>query len=368
VAPRRYAHVPSARRPRAAFDVDSGPAARFCAALVSQSFRHGLPASKPLGRLRAATARSGLAARVPPSLLRRFPKRSRPDVDRVAEIVDPELRALALHRRTALTVFLFSDAVFPQVVAKLPGDSKRLERDVEALRRAEPAGAAPRFLGRAGDAYLQEALPGLAMAIEPVTLENAPGLVWRGEHEDVAEALVRLAAATATDAVPVQLAEPFDADDVRVETRRAIAAAARDLRGLRRAVLTHSDTSPHNCICTGGRLSGFVDWEGARLHGAPGFDVWNHAVSYLEHGLGLVNWSEEIVAAAFAAAWPGRFFAEARRAARRAAAAAGVQDGLHDALEVAFFARRLLVRVRYPRRFPTGVSSAARMLEVVCGR
>lgn len=385
MAARRYAHVPSARRARAAFDLDSSPAGELCARLLAQSLRHGLPASKRFGKVRAAVARSDLLTRAPVAALRLLGRRTRPDVDDVVARIaggwvelgrgapPATLRALVLHRRTALTIFLFSEGDQPLVVAKVPGDAERLERDAAALAAAEPANVAPGFLGQVAGIFVQDALPGLAMSIEPLTAASASALCWRSEHEAVAAGLARLASATATDRRAEQLSERSDeavsAARLPAATRRAVLAAGRDLDDLRRAVLTHGDTSPHNCLCLDGRLSGLVDWEGARLHGAPGFDLWNHAVSYLEHGLGLVAWSQGIVAQAFAAAWSSsQFFAEARRAARRCALAGGVPEGLHDQLEVAFFARRLLVRARDPDRFPTTASTAAKMLEVVCGR
>jgi hypothetical protein len=379
VAPRRYAHVPTARRPRAAFDVDSPEAAQLCARLLAQSFRHGLPASKRFGRLRAIAARSRFGKSAP---LVRIPGRAtRPDIDGVLDAVSAEwselglgerpraLRALALHRPSALTIFVFGDGAEPLVVAKVPGDRSRLERDEEALRAAEGAEIAPRLLGRVGEAFVQEAVRGLAMPIKHVTAASARALAFRPEQEELAAGLVRLAGATATDAPSEQLRDGLDEAPLPPNVRPTVLAAARDLARLRRAVLTHSDTSPHNCLCVDGRFSGLVDWEGARLAGAPGFDVWNHAVSYLEHGLALVEWSEAAVAEAFAAAWESSpLFEQARATARRCASAAGVPEGLHDQLEIAFFARRLLVRAREPDRFPTKTSSAARMLAVACGR
>jgi hypothetical protein len=378
VAPRRYAHVPTVRRPRAAFDVESPAAAQFCRRLLAQSFRHGLPVSRRFGRLRALAARSRLGESM--SVARLPSRAARPDIDEVLEAVGAgwdelglaelpgALRALALHRRSALTIFIFADGTEPLVVAKVPGDRARLERDAEALHAAEGAEIAPRFLGRLGDAYVQEAVRGAAMPIEPVNSASAGSLDWRPEQEELVAGLVRLAAETASDVRPEQLVDPFDEAPLASGIRPTVLAAVRDLHGLRRAVLTHSDTSPHNCLCADGHFSGLVDWEGARLAGAPGFDVWNHAVSYLEHGLGLVEWSEDVVADAFAAAWPtSPLFGHARTAARECAAAAGVPESLHDQLEIAFFARRLLVRAREPDRFPTKTSSAERMLAVVCG-
>ena len=359
---RRYVQV------RGAFaDRDSVAAARLLVSLLDQRLRHGLPGRRRAGRVRAFAARTGVPVGVTAAMLRRLPPRRRPDIDRLldelaaAGLADPPLSAAGLEGRAGLTVFVIAGAT-PVLVAKLPGDAARLEHEARALDEAARANVAPRYLGRAGAAYVQEAVAGVAL---PVTGE----LHWLAAHAQAVAALARLASATRTGTVPEQLREPLTTDGLSSAARRAVEAAARDLGALRVAVLQHADTSPQNCLVRDGRFAGFVDWEEARFAGSPGFDVWNLAVATLEHGVGLSRWSDERLLETFRAAWTSSgFFGEARQAARDAAVAAGTRESLLDPLEVAFFTRRLLVRRRDPLRFPTGPLVAARMLEIVCGR
>src|SRR5919108_542668 len=193
-----------------------------------------------------------------------------------------------------------------------------------ALGEAARANVAPRYLGRAGAAYVQEAVAGVAM---PVTGD----LHWRTAHAQAAAALARLASATRTGTVQEQLREPLTTDGLSSAARRAVEAAERDLRELRVAVLQHADTSPQNCLVRDGRFAGFVDWEEARFAGSPGFDVWNLAVATLEHRVGLSRWSDERLPEAFRSAWTSSpFFGEARQAARDPAVAAGARGSLLD--------------------------------------
>src|SRR5919109_260143 len=359
---RRYVQV------RGAFaDRDSVTAARFLVSLLDQRLRHGFPARRRAGRVRAFAARTGIPAGVTAALLRKLPARRRPDIDRVldelaaAGLAPPPLSAAGLEGRAGLAVFVIAGAA-PMLVAKLPGDAARLEHEARALGEAARANVAPRYLGRAGAAYVQEAVAGVAM---PVTGD----LHWRTAHAQAAAALARLASATRTGTVPEQLREPLTTDGLSSAARRAVEAAERDLRELRVAVLQHADTSPQNCLVRDGRFAGFVDWEQARFAGSPGFDVWNLAVASLEHRVGTSRWSDERLLEAFRSAWTSSpFFREARQAARNAAVAAGTRESLLDPLEVAFFTRRRIVRRRDPLRFPTGPLVAARMVEIVCVR
>lgn len=384
---RRYAHLPSADRPWAAVDVDSGPAAAYCRRLLTETLRFGLPGARRLGVARAVLARASAPRLVPVQLLAARHRRPRPDVDRIVDEVvsswprlaghapslpaePPQLRALALQRRNALTVLLFADAAHPLLIAKRPGDAARLEREAEALQEAELASVAPRYLGRAGEAYAQEGLRGAPPALPHVKPATAARMEWTRTLADLAVGLERLAGATAKPARPDQLREPLDLpeDDGILDprARRAVAAADHALRALNAAVLTHGDTSPQNWLGSD-RDVRLIDWEAARTTGAPGFDVWNAALACFEHGAGLARWSEKHLLAAFKTAWhESPHFREARGAARRAALAADVPEPLLDRLEIAFFARRVVVRLRETERFPTSAVLAARMLEVVC--
>ena len=112
-----------------------------------------------------------------------------------------------------------------------------------------------------------------------------------------------------------------------------------------------------------------MDWEIARPRGAPGFDVLNAAVALLDHGVGLVNWSEERAVTCFEEAWrESSFFEGARAAARLSVEAAGATSEDYERLEVAFFARRLASRLTEPAAYATGPESATRMLEIACER
>ncbi len=133
-------------------------------------------------------------------------------------------------------------------------------------------------------------------------------------------------------------------------------------------MLRHGDTSPQNCLYgSDGRLAGVVDWEDAWSHAAPGFDVWNAALAYLERGVAASGWSQERVVDAFRGVWgESRYWRAAGAAGREAARAAGAGEGQLDALEVAFFGHRLIERLQEPDMFPTTPWTAARMLEIVC--
>lgn len=387
---RRYAHVPSGTRAKTLVGVDSRWPARFYARLLGQSLRYGMPARRRPALAYVTVARTGLPERLVARGLVRFPKRPRPDLDSLLDALasawadlapdlpgaptrPPELSALALRRASALTVFVFGGKPEPIVVAKVPGDAALLEVERRALEEAAPAGLAPRFLGRIGGAYVQQAVEGTPLRVPRVTPASAGRLEWREPHRELAAALARLAAATVRREGPDELERSLDLalkrgglDDA---SRRTLEAAWRDVRRLDRAVLRHGDTSAQNCLFAGDRLVGLVDWERAKLRGAPGFDSWNAALSLIEHGVGVVRWSEQRMLAAFRAAWlDSPSFAGARESGREAARAAGVSDALLEPLELVFFGRRLGRRVEAPECYATGPETAARMLALVCAR
>lgn len=377
--PRLYAHPPRTRG--AAVAVDSPWPARFLAAQVTQSLRHGLPASSRVGPLKALVARQQLPAGPLAAALQRPSRKPRPDLDALltaaCETLDLPAGAslLAVQRSAALTAFVFVDSVSPVVVLKIPaqGDD-RVDREVAALDAAAPAGVTPKSLGRVGDARAQEGLPGGPLPVIPLRVSDAAGVVWDHRLQAVADGLAAIAAATRTDTHPHEVGgELFDAavssPDLSDSARRALQHASTRLSSLSTAVLKHSDTSAHNCLFDGDRLAGLIDWEMANPEGAPAFDILTTAVSYLEHGIGLRRWSEEIVVSSFRAAWlRAPLFAGAREAARASTLALGLEDADYEALEIACFARRLGRRVAQPERFATGAATAARMLEVVCAR
>ncbi len=315
------------------------------------------------------------------AVIRRFPRRPNPVLDRLlAEIAEswpslaaraerlppepPPLSALALTRAAGLTVFVLGAGEAPLLVAKLPGNATLIEAERAALERAEPVALAPRFLGRVGAAYVQEGLPGQPLEVVP------PGqLQWNGRMVALTEALARLGEATARPEAPDELAPvELALEHVDGATHRVLAAAWRDVSGLERSVLRHGDTSAQNCLFLDGRLAGLVDWERAQQRGAPGFDVWNAAVAFLEHGVGLARWSQENVAHTFRDAWLGAWGGEARVAAAASATAAGVPERLVESLEVVFFARRLGRRLARPDVYATTPATAAAMLSLICAR
>jgi hypothetical protein len=385
-------HVRSRPGFRAVIDPRSAQPARYLAALAAQALQHGLPARRRLGPVLAPLARLGLPEAAVAVAARRLPlpRHPHPELDGLlAEIATrwsdlaaasdrlprecPPLSALALERGQARTVFLFGPSDYPLLVAKLPGDVEALENEARALTEAERAALAPRALGRFGEAYVQEGLPGRPLRVAPLTPEAAARLTWSDSHRQLGVGLVGLAETTAKRETPREfhdLLEPeLERSPLSASARRAASAAWRDVRRLEIAVLRHRDTSPQNCLFEGGRLAGLVDWISARTAGAPGFDTWNAAVAFLEHGAGLRRWSEERVVAVFRAAQEGApFWREATLAARAGAAAAEVPTAMLDSLEIAFFARRLISRIVDPGRFPTGPRAAAMMLEIVCAR
>lgn len=382
-----YTHV---RYPwRAAMRSGSGPAARFYAAVIGQALRYGLPARRSPGAAWALVGRVGPPEALIAALVRRLPGRPRADLDRLVadtehlwrELADrarslpaspPELSALALQRAAALTVFLFGAEPRPLLVLKLPapGD-ERVDLEVAALEAAAPAWVSPRFLGRVGEARAQEGLTGAPLRMQPLTPERAAGLHWSPVLSHVADGIARLGAATAAGESPraiepqMKLALSYDGLDSR--TRRLLGAAWSDVRASGASVLRHRDTSPQNCLVSGGCLAGIVDWELAQTRGGPGFDVWNLALSSTEYGVGLTRWTQELVAATFDRAWSASpFWVEARAAARRAALAGGAAERDLDALELCFFGSRVGDRLEFPGRHPTRPETAARNLAAVC--
>jgi hypothetical protein len=282
------------------------------------------------------------------------------------------LCALALKRRSADTVFVFGDGPSPLVVCKTPrGEPQTLELEATALREAAPVGIAPLPLEKMGAAFVQEALPGAPLEVEPVTPDRAGGLRWSSQHAALGDALVSLAEKTVRPGPPQELRPELrtalEEADMDESARRTARSALDDLEKFEIAILRHGDTSAQNCLFDNGRFTGLVDWEIARPRGAPAFDILNAAVALIDHGVGLIRWSEERAVESFRASWQhSGFFEGARDSARRSTLAAGGSDGDYERLEIAFFARRLASRAASPSSYATGPRSAARMLEIAC--
>jgi aminoglycoside phosphotransferase (APT) family kinase protein len=379
VSARRYASV---RYPwSAAIDVSSPYPARHYAALVSQALRFTLPARRTPAPLWTLLARTGL----PPAPVARLAalgrRRARPDLEAVVaevesafpEVVKGPVSVLAMERRAALTIFLFDQDGRPLVVAKVPppGD-ERVDVELRALEEAAPAAVAPRALGRAGDARVQEAIAGAPLELQPVTPESAGSLRWTPELGQLAEGLERLAKATRKDEVPDEIEAPLERalGSGLLEARAAerLRAAWSELRGRPGAVLRNRDTSAQNCLYDDGRLTGIVDWEGAVPLGAPGFDLLNAALAWVEQGVGMTRWSQEAVIESYRAAWSGGFGEAAHADAVRCAAAGGLDPAAGDALELVFLGWRVGRRLDNPAFYPTTAATAARMLEIACTR
>ena len=385
----RYAHAPYPWDAR--IDVRSSRPATHYAALIGQTLRYGMPARRRFGRLWAAVGRRGIPEAVLARAVRLLPLEERPEIDillaavveRWAELArrstglpaaPPELTALGLARSVGLTVFVFGETPHPLVVVKVAaGGADRLEREMAALREAEAAAMAPKDLGALGDARVQEGVPGAPLRVEPMTPERAERLRWSPEHEELVAGLKRLASTTAKAGPPQTLPDRVERalsyPGLGGRARTLLAAAWRDVRGMDVSALRHCDSSAQNCLYADGRLTGIVDWELAESHGAPGFDVWNSALSYIEHGLGLVEWSQDLAVEALERSWDSSpFWSRARAAAREVASIAGARGDLLDPLELVFFGSRIGDRLALPG-VPrgTGVATSARMCETAAG-
>lgn len=364
--------------------------ARFYTAVIGQAIRYGLPASRTPGPMWALAGRIGIPEAALAEGIRWLPARPRPELDEfvataradwptlasratsLPESPPPRMSVLALQRAAALTIFLFGDGPSPLVVLKVPAaDDPRVDWEADALREVEAAEAAPRYLGRLGEARVQEGLAGEPLRVEPLTPRDAATFAWSPTLDDVADGIARLGAATVQSSAPDQAADRMDLsiayEGLDAGTRRALSAAWADVRRSGSSVLRHRDTSPQNCLVSDGRLTGVVDWELAAPRGAPGFDVWNLALSYMEFGVGLTRWSQDLVVETFTRAWhDSPFWRDGRAAARRAALAGGAAERDLDALEVCYFGSRIGDRLLRPGWHPTRPDTVARALRVVC--
>ena len=388
---RRYRRV---RYPwRATVGAGSPYPARHYLALVGQALRYGLPAGRRGAAVTKLAGRHGIPEAALARSLSLAPRRQDGDLDALLDAVTsgwealaarsprlpraaPPLSALALERRSARTVFVFGDAPAPLLVLKQARDGDLpVATEAAALREAEPARLAPLWLGTVAGAEAQEALPGRPLRVEPIEPEAAASLGWPAPLAEVGGALARMATVTAKAERPTEWRPQVERTlaDARLtsRSRELLTAAVRDVGRGERSVLAHRDLSPQNCLIDGdaGGLAGLVDWETAHSHFLPGIDAWVAAISYFDHGLGLVRWGEEEdVVHAFAEAWTrAPFFAEARWAITAAAGAAGGAPPPSEALVLVYSAVRLGLRLECPEAWPTGPWAATRTLEIVAG-
>jgi hypothetical protein len=222
----------------------------FFGRLVIEAASNGLFAGGPLQRLAGITIRTALRPGAVAALTALLPPRPRPDVDavladvraawpqlvRAARRLPPEpadLHALALERRAGLTVFVFAGAPEPVLVAKVGG--RGVANEAAALREAEPADLAPRALGAAGRALVQEAVEGAPMRIAAIPPALAAKVPVTPELASLGDALIRLAGVSAKADSPVprerDLRRSAEYRELDAGTRGLVAAATRDLTG-----------------------------------------------------------------------------------------------------------------------------------------
>ena len=349
---------------------------RFLAGLVDQQLRFRLPARRSPSWAWSYAARHGAAGAVVPLAVATARRRSRPDLDRLVSCGGQPAGspALALDRPSAATVFVFDPDGRPaSVVKRAQAGSEGVRREAAALRRAAPAGVAPRLLSDSDDdTFVQEAVAGTPWGPPELAARRPEQVDWDSAWAGLADGLARLASVTAqrSPAVDTSPVEQVLADaDLDVTTRRLVTAAHHDVAALGVSVLRHGDLSGQNWLVSEGRFSGIVDWETAEHAGTPGFDVLHAAVSWFEQGVGLTRWSDGEVAAAFAVAWErSPFFDRVRAATAESLAAAGVVAAACEPVQVTFFARRLGRRLQRPEAYALGPSGAAAMLRAACGR
>ena len=387
---RRPGYAASHLPRQAQYSVNAAEPTAFLASLMAQALRHGLPARRRGGQIASWVGRRGLPTKAVAGLLRALPRQEAPDLDALLDdlkaawprlanesgrlpATPPSMSALALNRSAGRTVFVFGSQLHPLVVVKQPSMGRQgVATEAAALRAAEPAAIAPALLGWLGGASVQEGLPGQPAPVVPVDPTRAGLLPWTADFEQLQDALSRLAAETAQRAdLTERLLAPLDvalaSDVIGPRERELLKAARRDLGALDVAVLQHGDASAQNWLVAEGRFQALVDWELATSSGIPGFDILNAAVSHVEHGVGLLRWSEDRVIEAFRRAWSDSpLFARARNAAREAAMATGVPGRLVEQLEVAFFGRRLGRRLTAPQRYPVGPQGASAILAAAC--
>lgn len=360
--PRRWATTTFPRT--ATLDTARPEPADYLAGMLRQALRHGMPARRKGGPVLAWIGRRGLPTAPISAGLRRLPERPAPALDLLLERVasawpelaaasrwlpshPPPLTALAVQRSAARTVFVFGGR-HPLIVVKQPlGDRTGVDREAAALRAAQAADVAPRLLGHLDGATVQEGLVGAPLPVPPVRASAARSLERSPGFGDLGAALARLAAATAGERdLGPRLFGPLEAalrsGLLSPQAERLLRAALSDLDRLAVSVLQHSDLSAQNWLVGDDGFAGLVDWEIAASAGVPGFDALHAGVSVLEHGVGLVRWSEDRVVEAFGSAWVSSgLFDGVRDAFRVSALAADVPEPLLEPLQLAFFGRRL---------------------------
>lgn len=366
--------------------ITPGPA-RFLSSLLNFGLTYSAPGGGGAAIVRRALARKPPSPAVLQVALRAAPRRDAPDLDRLAldlfaawprlteghDLSDPPvIDLLALTRRSALTVFVFTGGDHPRMVVKIPrGDAGGPVREAEALQVANGAGGAPRYLGRCGPGFVQEAVAGDPVPIRPLPSDRARTMPWETRHAELAEALRGLAVATKAAAPPREshgsrAREGVASAKLSSEAGATASDALTTSERLDASTLKHGDLSPQNCLFRDGRFAGIVDWETAIRNGTPGFDLLNFGVAEFEHRLALYPSSPSVYREAFLAAWSeSPFFSSLRAAVRDQVLALDLEPRLVQAIEITFFARRLGHRMADAGRYVHGVDAAAGILEGV---
>ena len=367
-------------------DVGSPYPARFLVEMQSHALNHGMPALRRGGPLLARLGRSGLPVAPAAAALRRLPARPVPQVDLIlAEVTRswdvlaarsdrlpsrmPPLSTLVVQRDSGRFVFVFGGSRHPLLLLKPRLRGNEEDREERALLLAEGAGITPRPLLSVADLRVQEGLPGRPLW---VLAPGRPG--WSAGYEAAFDALgaglVRLGELTVRSGCPLldpalERAMPYVGS---ATTTALLEAARRDLRTMDAVSLQHHDLSAQNWLVDGSSLVGLVDWETANPAGAPGYDALHAAVSLLEHGVALRTWSQEEVVRTFRQAWHDEpLFSRARSWQRQCVLAATGSERLAEQLVLAYFARRLAIRVGGAGPLALSVETLAALLEIVAG-
>lgn len=356
---------------------------QYLVSLVDHLQRCSLPAAARFGPLRAAAVRRGVVAAAVREATRRRAPVERTDFDelldgvraRWAELAAgarrlppdaPELSLLCLRRSFGWLVFVFGGRPDPLLVCKLPnGDDSRVRAEVDRLAAVTGFHHAPRHLARVGAAYVQEAMPGQPLHLDPLRPQDAATAEWGGDLDDAAAVLATLGRATAGGELRLPALGQAEDGLLRREVVDAVRAGRARLLAQDVSVVRHRDVGPQNVLATAGRVTGIVDWE-LSDRGLPGVDLLQLLVSVFEQRLGLVAWDDDVAATAFRAAWgTAPLFVRGRERLRSVVETAGLPAALAQDVEVAFFAERLADRCARPGEFLVGARLATQMLEAV---
>ncbi|MFL5827580.1 MAG: hypothetical protein ACJ76V_13730, partial [Thermoleophilaceae bacterium] len=174
--------------------------------------------------------------------------------------------------------------------SRMPGRSEPFERDQHGLAVAEAGGPtvaphAPRLLGRIEEARVHASVETAARGrhMTGFLVSDRPAAERLAAVEEIADWLVRVAVETA--AGPSALApeiERLGRDVVSAWKHEGATPALLDGLDQIPAVLQHNDLGSWNLVIKPGGFTA-VDWESARLHGLPLWDLWYFMADVLGH-------------------------------------------------------------------------------------